>query len=213
MPDSFDKQHRSAIARLAKVEARLRRPYQTPEERFRRLRLGDLRKLFHDRYGGDKLPDDDAGRSDLRDLLATIALGPEEKARDKMNEEISIVARWLDPKAAERMIAGILDQPRDCLKVKADTLAQRQNVTYELRERLGLKTIGAIDADKEERGARRKAKDRERKRREREAKGAKSRAEYESQSANRNKPWLAAGMSRAKFYRLKALGQPGPLRE
>jgi hypothetical protein len=39
----------------------------------RRLRLGNLRKLFRHRYG-PTLPDDDAGREDLRELLLPVSV-------------------------------------------------------------------------------------------------------------------------------------------
>ena len=43
-------------------------------EMIRRLRLGDLKRLLRSRYG-HTLPDDDAGREDLRLLLWTISMG------------------------------------------------------------------------------------------------------------------------------------------
>ena len=48
------------------------------DERMRRLRLGDLRRLLRDRCRGSILPDDDAGRDYLRELLLPISLGPHE---------------------------------------------------------------------------------------------------------------------------------------
>jgi len=45
-------------------------------EPLRKLRLGDLRKLLRDR-NGPILPDDDAGRDYLHELLLPISLGPE----------------------------------------------------------------------------------------------------------------------------------------
>ena len=45
-------------------------------ENVRRRRLGDLRRLFRYRYG-PVLPDDDAGRADLHELLLPISLGAE----------------------------------------------------------------------------------------------------------------------------------------
>lgn len=45
-------------------------------ETMRRLRLGDVQKVLQHRYG-HTLPDDDAGREDLRELLLPISLGPE----------------------------------------------------------------------------------------------------------------------------------------
>ena len=43
-------------------------------EIIRRLRLGDLQKFLRFRYG-HTLPDDDAGREDLHELLLPISLG------------------------------------------------------------------------------------------------------------------------------------------
>ena len=47
------------------------------DERMRRLRLGDLRRPLRDRCGS-VLPDDDAGREYLFELLLPISLGPNE---------------------------------------------------------------------------------------------------------------------------------------
>jgi len=44
-------------------------------EMIRRLRLGDLRRLLRDRNGA-VLPDDDAGREYLLELLLPISVGP-----------------------------------------------------------------------------------------------------------------------------------------
>jgi hypothetical protein len=54
-----------------------RKPKIAIGEQFRRWRLGELRRLFRDRYG-PVLPDDDAGLGDLRELLllASMALTP-----------------------------------------------------------------------------------------------------------------------------------------
>jgi hypothetical protein len=83
----------------------------------------------------------------------------------------------------------------------ADKLAEMLGVTYAMRKRLGLTTIGANDFTKRQRNARRKQRRRERdmsrleaKRR---AKGAKPRAD----SAARTKPWEAEGISRRTWYR------------
>jgi len=54
------------------MKKRRKRPPMAPEQLQRhigRLRIGDLNKLFGDRYGGGRVayefPDDDAGREDL----------------------------------------------------------------------------------------------------------------------------------------------------
>jgi len=58
-------------------------------EGIRRNRLGDIRRLLRDRWGHE-LPDDDAGYSDLKDLLYPISLGPD--AEKRMRKEIELVA-------------------------------------------------------------------------------------------------------------------------
>ena len=61
-------------------------------EGIRRNRLGDIRRLLRDRWGHE-LPDDDAGYSDLKDLLYPISLGPD--AEKRMRNEIELVAPWM----------------------------------------------------------------------------------------------------------------------
>ena len=55
------------------------------EETMRRLRLGDLQRFFRKRWG-HSLPDDDAGREDLRELLllASLAYNPDRTMRNMM---------------------------------------------------------------------------------------------------------------------------------
>jgi hypothetical protein len=62
------------------------------DEAIRRRRLGDLQGLFRDRYG-NRLPDDDAGREDLWELLlvASLAYNPERMMRN----QIAIWAPWM----------------------------------------------------------------------------------------------------------------------
>jgi hypothetical protein len=72
----------------------------TQSEMIRRLRLGDLRKLFRDRYG-PILPDDDAGREHLIELLLPISLGyePDLKMRNAIEVvRYPILLRCLRPK-------------------------------------------------------------------------------------------------------------------
>jgi hypothetical protein len=81
-------------------------------EQLRRNRLGDLWKLIENRYGSRVLPDDDAGRSDLFELLWVISLG--ERPAAKMQNTIETAAPWLSAEEAESMVAHItvaLDRP------------------------------------------------------------------------------------------------------
>jgi hypothetical protein len=88
---------------------------------------------------------------------------------------------------------------------KADAVAERFGLTYAERTAWGITTIGAVDADKKERKRLRKERKRERDRlrtaERRRAQGALRREEYLARSLARAKPWQAAGMSRAAWYR------------
>jgi hypothetical protein len=109
-------------------------------EMIRRLRLGELRRLFRDRCRGPILTDDDAGRDYLRELLLPVSIGPHEAIRrpgaiklwsptDRMRREIELSAPWT---MWQR-------------KPKARTLGERLNVLYGERERLRLRTIAPCD--------------------------------------------------------------------
>jgi hypothetical protein len=69
----------------------------TKSEMIRRLRLANLRKLLRDR-NGPILPDDDAGREYLVELLLPISVGPH--ADIKMPSAIEVWAPWMDKKEA-----------------------------------------------------------------------------------------------------------------
>jgi hypothetical protein len=91
------------------------------------------------------------------------------------------------------------------IRFRADTLAARMNLTWAERERLGIKTIGAVDLPKVERERRRRVRKREKHRireeRKRRARGAKLRSAYLANAATRTRPWEAVGISRRSWYR------------
>jgi hypothetical protein len=64
-----------SVAALASKAVSMTRYKLSPDEIMRRRRYGDLRKLFHDRYG-QTFPDDDAGNDDLFELLLPVSLAP-----------------------------------------------------------------------------------------------------------------------------------------
>jgi len=162
-------------------------------EMIRRLRLGNLRTLFRDRYGA-VLPDDDAGREDLRELLLPISLGPH--AAIKMANAIEVWAPWMDKKEAGAIIDQINLTPIYHRKPTALALGERQRVTNAERERLKLWTIAPCDMGQKGMDWWRKHKDKERKRRSRQLRGAKSQAT----SISRTRPWLELGIKRSAWY-------------
>jgi len=166
----------------------------------RRLRLGNLRKLFRDRYG-PTLPDDDAGREDLRELLLPISVGSH--ADIKMLNAIEVWAPWIEQKDADAIIAQINLMPIRQRKPTARVLGERLQVTNGERERLKLWTIAPCDMG-DSMPWWRKFKDRERKRRVRQLQGRQSRAAYlAKRTTSKEQPWRALGISRASWYRLR----------
>jgi hypothetical protein len=180
------------------------------DERMRRLRLGDLRRLIGDRCRGSVLSDDDAGRDYLRELLLPISLGPNEAVKraraievwgptDRMRREIEQWAPWMSEDEAAELIDEIELMPPWQRKPRARTLGERLQVPYGERARLGLRTIGPCDMTEAGMAAIRKQKDRRRKRLQRQRR---PRAEYlAAANLSRTKPWERDGISRAEWYR------------
>lgn len=158
---------------------------KTKAETMRRLRLGDLRKLMRFRYG-HTLPDDDAGREDLYELLLPISLGPEDGR--KMVNAIEINAPWMNADESAELIDQINRTPSYLRKPTARRLGKKLNVTNVERERLSLRTIAPIDMTGEQLEEQRKAKKRARDQRRRRAAGAKPREAYLACSLTKLKP-------------------------
>jgi hypothetical protein len=179
----------------------------------RRLRLGDLRKLLQDRCRGPVLPDDDAGRDYLRELLLPISLGPNEAVKrshaieiwgptDRMLREIELRAPWMREDEALKLLDEINLMPMWQRKPKARTLGERLQVFYGERARLQLRTIGPCDMTDAAMALIRKQKKRQQDRLRRQLRGAKSRAVYlANHRTSKEQPWLALGISRATWYR------------
>jgi len=102
----------------------------------RRLRLGDLRRLFQSRCRGSALPDDDAGREYLKELLLPISLGPNEAVQrsraieiwgptDRMRREIKRWAPWMSDDEAQEFLDEIDLMPMWQRKPMARTLGER----------------------------------------------------------------------------------------
>ena len=178
----------------------------------RRLRLGDLRRLLRERCRGSPLPDDDAGRDYLRELLLPISIGPYEAVRrpgkielwgptDRMHQEIELWAPWMQKNEAQALIDEINQMPMWQRKPKARTLGERLSVPYGERERLRLRTILPCDLTDEGMELLRKRKKRQRDRLRRLNKGQQSRADYLANSLTKIEPWKAEGKSRRTWYR------------
>ena len=116
-------------------------------EMLRRLRLGNLRKLSRHRCG-PILPDDDAGREYLRELLLVISVGPNADVR--MPKAIEVWAPWMGQQEAIDLIDDIKRTPIWQRKPNGKVLGDRLRVTNAHREWLKLWTIAACDMSEEQ---------------------------------------------------------------
>src|SRR5262249_45298013 len=143
------------IYAMTELPGRRPRVKLSNDELRRRLRLGELRRLLRDRCHGSVLPDDDAGREYLVELLLPISLGPNEAVKrarveiwgptDRMRREIELWAPWMSEDETEQLLIDI-NLMRACQrKPMARTLGERLQVTYAQRARLQLRTIGPCD--------------------------------------------------------------------
>jgi hypothetical protein len=88
-----------------------------------------------------------------------------------------------------------------CRQLSADKLARFLGVTYAVRQRLGLTTIGSINVGTQARKELRERRNRITKERKRRALGMKPRTQYEANSLSQTRPWERLGMSRRQWYR------------
>jgi hypothetical protein len=195
-------------ARQAALHADIARKYERQRDRqpvsIAAVRVGELQRLFQARYG-QTLPDDDAGREDARIMAHHLARLP--NAERRIPNWLDLHAPWMTPSEIRSLTAEAFTKRR---KWKADRLAVRLNICDAERSRLAITTIGAVDADRAQRLARRRDRARQRKEESRRAKGAKPRVEYEANSLSRNEPWKTLSMSRASWYRA---GKPQSVRQ
>ncbi|WP_426442882.1 hypothetical protein [Bradyrhizobium genosp. P] len=156
-----------------------------------RLRVSELERFFVHAYGGRSLPDDDAGRADLR-LMA------DHLAQIDPNRIWIWAADWL-PEVEGAELQALIARAGIGLRWKADPLARELGLTDATRTQLKIRTIGAVDFTKAQREKRRRKKDKLNAAARRAAAGATPRA----QSAAATKPWIAEGISESTYYRRK----------
>ena len=101
---------------------------RTNYETLRRVRLGDLKRVLQHRCGHE-LPDDDAGREYLTELLYL--------SLDKHHANvIEIWAPWMDSVEAQELIDHIKRLPPCARRPSGKELGERLNLTNAERERL-----------------------------------------------------------------------------
>lgn len=184
------------IARHAEIERRYRRRSKTGRKSsLSALRIRDLTKLYRARHGY-QLPNDSIGRDCAGLMCQHLATLPDDP-RKRITEWLQLWCPWISIADAQAMLAEAILKPK---RWRADKLAWRLHLIDIDRTALRITTIGSIDVDKAQRTERRKARHRELAAQRRKAKGAKPRAQYLA-SIQADKPWIAAGISRATWYR------------
>ena len=139
----------------------------------------------------------------LIEMLKIISLGPDPERR--MGNNIELFAPWMSGTDAEQLICRIMRMSAYERWPKPKILGESLRLTNAERERFGLWAIAPCDISDDDLAEQRKAKDRERKRRRRAEQGRMTRQAYLAQFCANPKPWKAAAVSRATWFRRKAI--------
>lgn len=122
------------------------------------IRLSELTRWLDDTHGaGAELDPCDQSYAIVRIFAHHLGALPDTPRR--ITVWCSTYAPWISPRDLERLISEVTDCP---IKWTADKLAWKLRLTDATRTRLKIRTIGAIDCNREQREARRKAKRKER---------------------------------------------------
>jgi hypothetical protein len=176
-------------------------------ETMRRLRLGDVKRYLRYRYG-PTLPDDDAGRVDLYELLLAVSLAPKSASRIMANI-VEIWAPWMDAAEASGLIQQVEQTPPELRRRTAGDIGQRFNVTNAEREHLRLWTIRPVDMTDAEIERWRKDKRNQRDKARRRKAGKQSRITRLATALTKLQPWKAEGICRRTWERRRQrLSQP-----
>jgi hypothetical protein len=124
------------------------------------------------------------------------------RSSDRVGAVMEAARRMGKRDLTEAEAEAIIEEARTTHRhMTADRLARWLGLTYEVRELVGITTIGSIDVSKSEREKLRRERKRAAKERRRRDQGAKPRAEYLAQSLSRTRPWQAMGISRSTWER------------
>ena len=157
------------------------------------------------RYG-HQLPDDDAGREELKELLLLCSLHPTHPV-ERMHGEIEVWAPWMSKQEGEGMVSNVVRLPVQWRMANKVTLGKRLNLADNERTRAKAWSIMPVDVSEEELKERRRERERIRKALKRREERAKPRKIYEGEGATKNEPWKALGISRRTYYRWKEAGK------
>jgi len=167
-------------------------------ERVRRLRYGDFLRLFRDRWGYE-LPNDDAGRGDLKLLLFNISFARKDP-QERMLCAIDIWAPWMSAEERDHYVKFVWGLDFYERLMTGREIGEELGLTNAERDRLKLWQFKPIDMTAEELAEHRRRKNNERRR----AKRGRTRAEYLASCLSASKPWEAEGISRSQWHRRHA---------
>jgi hypothetical protein len=172
-------------------------------ECIRRLRYGAIIRLIRHRYKIE-IPNDDAGRPDLWELMCNLSLHPTASVAElKMRHALAVWTPWMDADEVEIYIEHVNRLPIYERTPTARKLGENMLLSNADRERLKLWAIKPYDMTDAELEAQRKTKINERRRAKRQA-----RKDYQAASLNTLKPWHSDGISRATWYRRNSETSP-----
>jgi hypothetical protein len=153
------------------------------------LRKHELQLIFAKRYGGQRLPDDDAGRADLRLMFDHLVQLGADRCR-----------WWADvwaPLLPDAEIDAMIRDAGQGRHWSAAALGKALNFTNAERRQLDVRTIRPVDRTKAQLDNDNKARRATRERARRLEAGARP----HKQSLSKTKPWVKLGMSRRTYER------------
>jgi hypothetical protein len=169
-------------------------------ERVRRLRYGHVLKLIRFRYGANGVPNDDAGRPDLMELIWLASSAPA-GADKKVRNCIELYAPWMDEKEKRDLMELVAMTPTYEKAKNSQELGNKLLLSNADRERLKLYSIRPHDLTTEEFEEQSKARKNASRASKRRRDGVRTREEYLAECRNKPKPWLAEGISRCTWER------------
>jgi hypothetical protein len=186
--DQFPNETPAQRAKHREIAHRYRRRNK-PETLIINLRKAELEMVFNKQYGNWHLPDDDAGRLDLRIMLDHLA----QLGEDHMRRWVNLRAPWMPPDELDDLIRDV--GPGRLWTATA--LGKALKLTNADRIRLNIRTIRPVDRtaaqlkqDRKERHAAAEA-----------ARRLKAGATPRELSVEQQKPWIKEGVSRCTWYR------------
>lgn len=139
-------------AKKREIAKRYRRRRKRSTFQMSAIRIAELNRLFEARHGIE-LPNDETGRQCVmiaaHHLILLAGL-----PQDRLMRWAYDRAPWLTVAEIEQILADVAAHPKTW---RADSLAWLLKLTYADRQTLGIKTIGAIDCNKTQRAAKRRA--------------------------------------------------------